>query len=382
MKNNLFILKKTDAQTQARRGEVQTRHGTIQTPFFMPVGTNGTVKSLDFEDLNNLSAQLLLSNTYHLYLRPGCDIIQAAGGLHAFIAWDKPILTDSGGYQVFSLTTLRKLTPEGVEFQSHLDGSSHFFTPEKVIDIEMILGSDIIMPLDVCAPYPCGREEAEQSVLWTKQWAQKSRRYFIEQKGNQGQALFGIIQGATYPDLRQRSTDDILKIGFDGYAIGGVSVGEPVKDMFQTLNWVLPHLPKDQPRYFMGIGYPDQIVKAVGEGIDMFDTCVPTRFGRHGSAFTHRGKVTVRNGEFASDSRPIDEDCDCTVCQRYSRSYIRHLLNLKEITGLKLVSYHNVYFYVNLMRRIRQAIEEDRYEDFQNTFLQNYDSELYDMTRL
>ncbi|MCD4780536.1 MAG: tRNA guanosine(34) transglycosylase Tgt [Candidatus Omnitrophica bacterium] len=375
----MFILHKKDQKTKARRGEVQTGHGVIQSPFFMPVGTNGTVKSLDFEDLNNLTAQLLLSNTYHLYLRPGLDIIEEAGGLHSFVGWDKPILTDSGGYQVFSLTTLRKLRPEGVEFQSHLDGSTHFFTPQKVMDIEMILGSDMIMPLDVCAPYPCAREEAEQSVRWTREWAQKSRSYFNEKKGAEQQALFGIIQGATYQDLRQRSTEDILNIGFDGYAIGGVSVGEPVKDMFLALDWVLPNLPEDRPRYFMGIGYPDQIVKAVGEGIDMFDTCVPTRFGRHGSAFTHRGKVTVRNGEFSSDSRPIDEDCACIVCQRYSRRYIRHLLNLKEITGLKLVSYHNVYFYVNLMQQIRKAIDEDCYEEFQNNFLQTYGSDLYDM---
>lgn len=376
--DKIYKLIKKDKNTKARRGEVTLGHGKIQTPFFMPVGTNGSVKTLSFEDLREIGAQIVLSNTYHLNLRPGMDIIEAADGLHKFIGWDRPMLTDSGGYQVFSLTKLRKLSEEGVKFQSHRDGSWQFFTPEKVIDIEMTLGSDMIMPLDVCAPYPCDRKQAEQSVELTRQWAQRSRDYFLSKRNlERPQFLFAIIQGATYKDLRELSAQQLLDIGFDGYAIGGVSVGEPVDKMFEALEWVMPFLPEDYPHYFMGIGLPDQIVKAVGEGIDMFDTIIPTRYGRNGSAFTTKGRVVIRNANYAKDFGPIDEKCDCIVCQKYSRAYIRHLVNINEILGLKLLSYHNVYFYVHLMKRIRTAIEVDQYQEFQNEFLKEYGSELY-----
>ena len=373
MNNNMFQFIKKDKNTHARLGRFQTAHGTIDSPFFMPVGTNGTVKTLSSESLLDFGTQIILSNTYHLYLRPGLDVIRAAGGLHKFMSWDKPILTDSGGYQVFSLAKLRKLTDEGVEFQSHHDGSSQFFTPEKVIDIERVLGSDIMMPLDECAPYPCDRQQAERSVKRTTLWAKQSREHFLRTKNDhQEQFLFGIVQGATYQDLREQSARELMDIGFDGYAIGGVSVGEPVPVMFETLDWVMPVLPQDKPRYFMGIGLPDQIVKAVSQGVDMFDTCVPTRLGRHGSAFTSCGRVVIKNAAHAKDFSPIDEACSCRVCHKYSRSYIRHLLNSGEILGLKLITYHNVYFYVHLMRQIREAIKADQYDVFQREFLAKY----------
>ncbi len=373
----MFQLLKKDKSTKARLGKVTTAHGVIDSPFFMPVGTNGTVKTLSFESLLEFDTQIVLSNTYHLYLRPGLDVIGEAGGLHKFISWDKPILTDSGGYQVFSLAKLRKLTDCGVEFQSHFDGSSQLFTPEKVIDIERVLGSDIIMPLDECAPYPCDRAQAENSVKRTTLWARQSKEHFSKTEKEKGrQFLFGIVQGATFKDLREQSAHELMDIGFDGYAIGGVSVGEPVPVMFETLDWVIPILPQDRPRYFMGIGLPDQIVKAVGEGIDMFDTCIPTRYGRHGSAFTSRGRVVIRNAAHIKDFGPIDEACSCRVCCKYSRSYIRHLLNSNEILGLKMVTFHNVYFYVTLMKKIREAISEGRYQEFQKEFLEMYESEL------
>ncbi|MBF0384912.1 MAG: tRNA guanosine(34) transglycosylase Tgt [Candidatus Omnitrophica bacterium] len=373
----MFKLIKKDEKTKARLGSIETSRGKIDSPFFMPVGTNGTVKSLTFEDLLGFDSQIILSNTYHLFLRPGMDVIRNAGGLHRFINWQRPILTDSGGYQVFSLTKFRKISEEGVEFRSHIDGSMCFFTPEEVIKIEGIIGSDIIMPLDVCAPYPCERKEAELSVSRTYNWARRSKDYFMSsQVDSRAQKLFGIIQGATYKDLRIRSAEEIMSVGFDGYAIGGVSVGEPVEEMFNALNWVMPLLPEDKPRYFMGIGLPDQIVKAVSQGIDMFDTCIPTRYGRHGTALTSKGKYIVRNAEYINSTGPIDENCDCRVCKKYSLSFIRHLLNVGEILGLHMVSYHNVYFYVNLMRRIRAALAEGRFNEFKDKFLAEYGSEL------
>lgn len=373
----MYTLIKKDSKTKARLGRIRTSRSDIQAPFFMPVGTNGSVKTLTAEDLNEVGAQIMLSNTYHLFLRPGMEIIKNSGGLHKFISWDKPMLTDSGGYQVFSLSKLRKMTDDGVEFQSHIDGSSQFFSPENVVEIEQVLGSDMIMPLDVCAPYPCERKEAEMSVERTTLWAKRSRDYFDANKTkDKQQFLFGIIQGATYKDLRERSAREIMEIGFDGYAVGGVSVGEPVKDMFDTLDWVMPLLPQDKPRYFMGIGLPDQIVKAVGMGIDMFDTCIPTRFGRHASAFTRKGKIILKNKVYATDLGPIDGSCECMVCKKYSKSYLRHLAMQKEISGLKMITYHNLYFYIKMMRDIRDAIEEDRYEEFQNNFLDEYRSEL------
>ena len=371
----MFKIQQVDQKTKARLGTLTTAHGVMETPFFMPVGTNAVVKTLSTEDLFGMGAQIILSNTYHLFIRPGMEVIRQAGGLHPFMSWNKPILTDSGGYQVFSLAKLRKLTDEGVEFQSHLDGKSHFFTPEDVISIEKILGSDIIMPLDECAPFPCDHKHAERAAQRTTHWAKRTKKYFYENSSERNhQLLFGIIQGATYKDLREKSTEDILKISFDGYAIGGVSVGEPVEVMFETLQFVVPLLPENLPRYFMGIGMPDQIVRAVGEGMDMFDTSIPTRYGRNGTAFTSKGKVVIRNAQYTHDGSPVDESCDCFVCQKYTRSYIRHLVNTKEILGLRFLSYHNVYFYINLMKKIRQAIQENRFPEFQKEFLAIYGS--------
>lgn len=372
----MFKLRIQDKETKARRGVLKTAHGEIQTPFFMPVGTNATVKSLTNEDLLDINAQIVLSNTYHLYLRPGFDVIKNSGGLHGFMNWDKPVLTDSGGYQIFSLAKFCKLTDKGVEFRSHIDGSLHFFTPEDIVDAQGILGSDIMMPLDECAPYPCDEEKAREAVVRTGLWARRAREYFLKSPYRERQSLFGIVQGSHYESLRRISAEEIVGIGFDGYAIGGVSVGEPIDLMFDAISHVTPFLPMDKPRYVMGIGMPDQIVRAVGEGIDMFDTCVPTRYGRYGSAFTRQGRIIVRNQEFTNDLRPLDETCDCFVCKKYTRSYIRHLFTLNELTGLRLTSYHNVYFYIKLMEKIRQAIEENRFAEFQKEFLSCYGSTL------
>ncbi len=372
-----FQLQKKDSNTNARRGTVYTPHGDVPSPFFMPVATTATVKTLSSIDLDEIGSPIVLSNTYHLYLRPGLETMEAAGGLHQFMNWSKPILTDSGGYQAFSLTKFRKITDEGVKFRSHIDGSMHFFTPQKVMDIQRSLGSDIVMSLDECSPYPCERKEAIRGLKRTTAWARRCKEHFYKTGAHErGQRLFAIVQGSTYEDLRRQSTQELLDIGFDAYAIGGVSVGESVHEMFEALSWVVPLLPEDKPRYFMGIGLPDQIVRAVGMGMDMFDTCVPTRYGRHGSAFTAKGKLVIRNNEFTQDFRPIDQQCDCMVCKNYTRAYIRHLLNLNEITGVRLMSYHNVYFYVKLMERIRAAIEAGQYADFQKQFLIDYDSEL------
>ncbi len=372
----MFFVENNDQGTKARNGLLKTGHGDIQTPFFMPVGTKATVKALSHEDLIRTGAQIILSNTYHLFLRPGMDIIKNAGGLHRFMSWNKPILTDSGGYQVFSLSQFRKITNEGVKFQSYIDGTTHFLTPEDVISIQGILGSDIMMPLDECSPYPCTEKQAKKAVERTTLWAKRSREYFLSSPLKEKHLLFGIVQGSNYKHYREQSAKDIIDIGFDGYAIGGVSVGEPVEFIFQAVDQVVPFLPKEKPRYVMGIGMPDQIVKAVGQGIDMFDTCIPTRYGRNGSAFTSKGRLIVRNGAYSSDLRPLDENCDCFVCQTYSRSYIRHLYNMNEITGLYLISYHNMHFYINMMRNIRQAIRDNRYQDFQKEFLSCYGSTL------
>ncbi len=366
-----FKIEKNCSVTCARLGRLKTAHGEIATPFFMPVGTNATVKGMCSADLEQMESQIVLSNTYHLYLRPGLDIIRQSGGLHGFMDWKGPILTDSGGFQVFSLSKLRKITDDGVRFQSHLDGSSHMFTPEKVMDIQKVLGSDLMMPLDVCAPYPCTRKEAERSVEKTSAWARRTLEYY-RNNGQEKQILFGIVQGSVYEDLRQRSAEEITGVGFDAYAIGGVSVGEPVTEMFHAIEQVEPFLPKDKPRYVMGIGMPDQIVNAVACGIDMFDTCIPTRYGRHGSAFSRHGRFIITNAGYAADQKPVDETCGCFVCRRYSKAYIRHLLRSNEILGLRLLSYHNVSFYIKLMQDIRVALAEDRFEAFMKSFLGCY----------
>lgn len=373
----IYQLHNKDSHTSARRGNVHTPHGDVPTPFFMPVATTGTVKTMSSVDLYDINSPIVLSNTYHLYLRPGLDIMKEAGGLHKFMNWTRPILTDSGGYQAFSLTKFRKITDEGVKFRSHIDGSMHFFTPEKVMEIQQVLGSDMVMPLDECSPYPCERKKAIRGLKRTTAWAKRCKKHFYDiGMHDKGQCLFAIVQGATYQDLREQSAKELLDVGFDAYAIGGVSVGEPTKEMFEALSWVVPFLPEDKPRYFMGIGLPDQIVRAVGMGIDMFDCSIPTRYGRHGSAFTSEGKLVITNSEFTTDFRPLDSKCDCPVCKHYTRAYIRHLLNMKEITGVRLMSYHNVYFYVRLMEKIRAAIEANQYTQFQKQFLTDYRSEL------
>ncbi len=373
-----FSLLKKDSTTAARRGTLTLSHGIIQSPFFMPVATTSTVKTMSSTDLNDMHSQVVLSNTYHLYLRPGMDVIGAAGGLHKFMSWDKPILTDSGGYQAFSLSKkFSKTTDEGVKFQSHIDGSSHFFTPELVMDIQRTLGSDMVMPLDECSPHPCDHKKALKGLKRTTYWAKRTKEHFYKTGMHErGQKLFAIVQGSAYQDLRKQSAEELVALNMDAYAIGGVSVGESVTQMFEALGWAIPFLPHDKPRYFMGIGLPDQMVRAVGMGIDMFDTCVPTRYGRHGSAFTDKGKLTIRNSEYIKDFTPLDPSCDCHVCTTYTRAYIRHLLNLNEITGVRLLSYHNVHYYIRLMERIRAAIEQDQYEQFQRQYLTNYGSEL------
>ncbi len=375
---NFFQLHKKDATSDARRGTITTPHGVVQSPFFMPVATTATVKTMSSVDVNDIGAQIMLSNTYHLYLRPGMDVIAQAGGLHKFMNWNKPILTDSGGYQAFSLDKkFSKTTDEGVKFSSHLDGSKHFFTPELVMDIQRTLGSDMVMPLDECSPHPCDHKKALRGLKRTTAWAKRCREHFHKTGMHaNGQRLFAIVQGSSYPDLRRQSAEELVALDMDAYAIGGVSVGESVTQMFEALGWAIPYLPHDKPRYFMGIGLPDQIVKAVGMGIDMFDTCVPTRYGRHGVAFTSKGRLTIRNGAFTKDFSPVDDTCDCHVCKNYTRAYIRHLLNLNEITGVRLMSYHNVHFYIRLMQRIRQAIDQDRYAAFEKEFLTAYGSEL------
>ncbi len=370
-----FRLLKKDGHCRARAGIMATPHGEVPSPFFMPVATTATVKTMSSLDLSDMRSPVILSNAYHLYLRPGLEIMEAAGGLHKFMHWDKPILTDSGGYQAYSLTKFRKITDQGVKFRSHIDGSMHFFTPEKVMDIQRALGSDMVMPLDECSPYPCSYQKALQGVKRTTAWAKRSQEHFIKTgMAERGQRLFAIVQGSTFRDLREQSAAESIDLHCDAYAIGGVSVGETVAEMFEALAWVVPFLPEDKPRYLMGIGLPDQIVKAVGMGIDMFDTCVPTRYGRHGSVFTSGGKLTITNSKYAKDFRPLDESCSCPVCAHFSRAYIRHLLNLKEITGVRLTSYHNVFFYLRLMERIREAIIEGRYSQFEKDFLKRYDA--------
>ncbi|MEK6714755.1 MAG: tRNA guanosine(34) transglycosylase Tgt [Candidatus Omnitrophota bacterium] len=377
-----FNLVHQDKNTGARLGRLETSHGAIETPIFMPVGTQATVKALTSRDLEEAGAQIILGNAYHLYLRPGLEVIKNAGGLHKFMHWQKPILTDSGGYQVFSLARLRKLSDRGVEFQSHIDGSRHMLTPESVVDIQLILGSDILMPLDECVHYPCIKDEAEIAVKRTIAWARRSKlvhsqQSIVNSKNNKNYGLstighgllFGIVQGATYLDLRKYCAEELVKIGFDGYSIGGISVGEPQDLMYNLIQATCEYLPKDFPRYLMGVGTPEDIVSAVDYGVDMFDCVVPTRYGRNGTVFTSSGKIVVRNSPYISDLRPLDEECNCYVCKNHSRSYIRHLLNTDEILGAILVSYHNIYFYLRLMEKIREAIKEDRFMEFKREFL-------------
>ncbi len=370
MMSSCFTLKATDEA--ARRGEVTCAHGVFQTPAFMPVGTAGAVKAMSADDLESCGVEIILANTYHLYLRPGEKLIARHGGLASFNGWQKPTLTDSGGYQVFSLRDIARIDDEGVEFQSHIDGSRHLFTPERVIEVQHDLGADIIMAFDQCVPYPADRDLAAEGVRRTFDWAKRSQAAHERLNNENKQLLFGIVQGSVYADLRQQSAEEIVSLDFPGYAIGGLSVGEPKELMEEMLAVTIPHLPEDRPRYLMGVGYPEDILMAVSYGIDMFDCVLPTRNARTGMVFTSEGPLVYRNAEYADDDRPLDPNCDCRVCRRHSRAYIRHLYNQSEITGLMLATYHSVYFYQQLMRNIRQAIEENRFAAFRRDFLARY----------
>ena len=366
-----FEVTKTDP-TGARRGILNTPHGAVQTPFFMPVGTQASVKGLRNEALEELGAEIILANTYHLYLRPGHEAVRKLGGLHKFMSWPHAILTDSGGFQVFSLSELRKVTDEGVRFRSHLNGSEHMLTPEKAAEIQLALGSDIAMVLDECIETPAARDKAEAAVARTTEWAARARKYFVEQasrNGELGQWQFGIVQGATFGDLRRESARQLLELDFPGYAVGGLAVGEPHALTCEMTGEVTALLPRDRPRYLMGVGKPEQIADYVALGIDMMDCVLPTRAARHACLYTSEGRVLIKNARYAQDQRPPDSNCSCSVCRRYTRAYLRHLFAAGELTAAILATHHNVHFYLDLMRQIREAIE------FGN--LANFSSEMH-----
>ena len=364
-----YELLKTCKQTGARLGKVHTPHGAFDTPMFMPVGTLATVKTMSPEELVEMDAQIILSNTYHLWLRPGEDIVKEAGGLHRFMNWDRPILTDSGGFQVFSLSKIREITEEGVHFRHHLSGEKLFFSPEKAMQVQNDLGPDIMMVLDECPPYPATYEYMERSVSRTSRWAERCLEAH-EQK--ETQALFGIIQGGEYTDLRKQSAKDLLSLGFPGYAIGGLSVGEPKEIMYEVLEETTPLMPSNKPRYLMGVGSPDALIEGAMRGVDMFDCVLPTRIARNGTCITSSGRLVVRNAKYARDFSPLDENCECYTCKNYTRAYIRHLINTNEIFGFRLTTYHNLYFLLELMKQVRNAISEDRLGDFKEAFFEQY----------
>lgn len=353
----MFTLHKT--RGKARRGTLQLAHGKVETPIFMPVGTVGSVKSLVPEDLETLEAQIILGNTYHLFLRPGLEVIRAAGGLHNFIGWDKPILSDSGGFQIFSLGKLRKLTEEGAKFKSTIDGKEIMLTPELSVEIQETLGSDIHMVLDECTPYPATHEEAKTSMEMSLRWAKRSR----EAKTKDELCQFGIVQGGVYEDLRKQSIDGLMEIGFEGMAIGGLSVGEPKEHMRAMTKYCCDNLPEDKPRYLMGVGTPRDLIESVALGVDMFDCVMPTRNARNGSIFTSQGKLNIRNAEHRLSQEPLDPNCDCYTCKNFSRSYLRHLFKANELTALRLLTLHNVTYYVKFMQDIRDAIENDTFDE-------------------
>ena len=361
-----FTLIAKDPVCGARLGKIATPHGNIHTPAFMPVGTQGTVKALMPEQVSSLGAEIILGNTYHLYLRPGHDLIARLGGLHRFMNWHGPILTDSGGFQIYSLGALRKISEEGAAFQSHIDGSSHFLSPETAVEIQEALGSDIMMCLDECIPYPAERAQAETALARTARWALRCKN----SRRNSQQALFGIVQGGVYPDLRRRGVEEMTAIGFDGYALGGLSVGEPKELMIENLAATAPLLPEEKPRYLMGVGTPEDLVDGVYHGIDMFDCVMPTRSARNGLLFTNGEKVVIKNARHREDGSPIDSTCDCYTCRNYTRAYLRHLYVAGEILSMVLNTIHNLRYYLRLMERIREAIREGRYPDFRNRFLE------------
>ncbi|MDQ2085227.1 tRNA guanosine(34) transglycosylase Tgt [Herbivorax sp. ANBcel31] len=352
-------------QTGARLGRVHTPHGYFDTPAFMPVGTQATVKGMSPDELKDIEAHIILSNTYHLHMRPGEEIIKEAGGLHGFMNWDRPILTDSGGFQVFSLGDFRKIKEEGVTFKSHIDGSKKFLSPESATKIQNYLGADIIMAFDECIPYPAEFEYAKKSLERTTRWA---KRCIKAHENPEKQALFGIVQGGMYKELRQQSANELLELDFPGYAIGGLSVGEPGEEMYEMLECTVPLLPEKKPRYLMGVGSPDYLIEGAIRGIDMFDCVLPTRMGRNGTILTSRGRVIVRDASNARDNSPMDAECDCYACRNFSRSYIRHLIKVGEVLGIRLTTWHNLRFLLKLMKNVREAIKEDRLGDFRDEF--------------
>ena len=358
---------------KARAGYFETGHGVVETPVFMPVGTQGTVKAVNQKYLEEIKTQVVLSNTYHLYLRPGTEVLEKAGGLHRFMNWQKPILTDSGGFQVFSLSELRKVKQDGVEFKSHLDGSAHFFTPEKVVAIQGSIGSDIIMVLDECTPYPCEYEYALNSAKLTSSWALMSKEAFEKSVPLYGhkQFMFGIIQGSVYKDIRELSAKDIAKLDFDGYAIGGLAVGEPVDIMYEMVDYTTSLMPENKPRYLMGVGRPENLLEAVERGVDMFDCVMPTRNGRNAYLFTSKGILSMRNAKYKDDFSEIDKQCDCYTCKNFSKAYLRHLFIAGEILALELASIHNLNFYLSLMRTAREKIIEGRFSEWKKEILKS-----------
>jgi len=367
-----FQLLRTDETSKARAGLLQTRRGPIETPVFMPVGTQGTVKAVTPLELKELGAQIILGNTYHLHVRPSEKLIARQGGLHKFMGWDRPILTDSGGYQVFSLAKLRKLTEEGAHFQNHLDGTPTFIGPETSMAIQNDLGSDIVMAFDECPPYPCSHDDASRSLDLTLRWAARCQAWWRQQEQEKPPLVFGIVQGSYYADLRERSARGLLDIGFDGYAIGGVSVGEPEPEMMHAIECAEPFLPADRPRYAMGLGTPPQMIEMIARGVDMFDCVLPTRLARNGTAFTKLGTMALKNAGFAEDPGPIEENCACYACKYFSRAYLRHLIKAEEILGLRLVTMHNLHFYLNLVRQARQEILNGTFAEFRKEFVGGY----------
>jgi queuine tRNA-ribosyltransferase len=367
MKPSFEIISR-DTRSAARAGRLRTAHGVIEMPVFMPVGTQGTVKCMAPSELRELGAQVVLGNTYHLVVRPGLEVVRQAGGLHKFMGWDGPILTDSGGYQVFSLAKLRRIGPDGVEFQSHLDGATLFLGPREAMAAQATLGSDIAMAFDECPHWPCDREYACRSLELTLQWAARCR----EEKRTGSQLLFGIVQGSVYADLRERSARELVAMDFDGYAIGGVSVGEPVREMLAQVDMSVPHLPAEKPRYVMGVGTPPQMLEMIARGVDMFDCVLPTRVARNGTIFTARGTYAIKNAQYREDFRPLEEGCACYACRQFTRAYVRHLLWANEVLGLRLTSWHNLHVYVELMRRAREAIAAGVFDEFRREFVAHY----------
>jgi queuine tRNA-ribosyltransferase len=371
--SDCFEVLAADASSAARRGRLRTRQGVIETPVFMPVGTQGTVKAVSPRELHELRAQIILGNTYHLFVRPGLEVIRKLGGLHRFMGWDGPILTDSGGFQVFSLAKLRKITPEGVHFQNHLDGTPCFIGPETSMEIQHTLGSDIVMAFDECPPHPCTHEQAARSLELTLGWEQRSLDWWAAHGDREARPLlFGIVQGSSHADLREQSARALVAMGWDGYAVGGVSVGEPESEMMAAVESAVPYLPADRPRYAMGLGTPPQMVEMVARGIDMFDCVLPTRVARNGTAFTAAGSLNLKNACFTLDEGPIEAGCACYACTNFSRAYLRHLVKAEEILGLRLITLHNLHFYLGLMAKVRAALEAGTFEAFRRGFVGGY----------